>query len=280
VGTLTVAGEESGAKIAMALRTVQHPGYSAPGGGASRASSSRNGQLYSDNPDNPEPLTSIDHDLPDDFEFDIVAELSGPRRGLYSSKRSKTDDGVTQLSIYNLPLMVSYSCERIAPTIGGKTEPSIGTILACCLYYGLSRIASSRAYKTLVEIHSDLASLSPQIANAPKNRGKVSEVKNFLSMVSSAAPTLNDVRSERKNIWIPQWMMDGLLGVSQNLGMSNSVVSVMGILICLSRQAELLEEHRQEMERAAERFVSRIELRSSMSQAAMEWLRRDLDSYR
>lgn len=203
------------------------------------------------------PFRRPDHVL-DPREFDRF-NLAGRLRdvgGYYTG-------GEAYLSIVGFPDSLLTAIDKVRHRTGVK--PSRSAVIACCVEHG------TKVFNEDQDVHA-LASMQERFNNIDPEDGDAEEVVAGFFRSFSSEVAIPGGQQKRRNLRIPEDISRPLAGLAEKLGMTQSNLAVVLIMLTLSTQPEVNAQQRERMANIVIAFLRRVKLRARGTQALIEAL--------
>jgi len=199
-------------------------------------------------------------------DFDAIEELT-----LNAERYKAHGNERQQLSVYDIPSVVSYNLDRIQHRLNSTLKLSLHPIISCCISFGISQLYKNPHVRDLADFRDRF--LEDHIVNSGRD---VLEFYALLKVFKIAIPDdSGGLKSEKMNILLPEWLAQNLGGLAKKLGAPVSSLLIICTMLTLSVQPTTIEAHQRQLSQAIDTFLRRVEMRKRIAEVLLETLNGD-----
>jgi len=193
--------------------------------------------------------------------FDIFRELKLSSRDKYANP-----ERTSEISLYLVPSVIKASMIRIRELVDSPSKPSISITLSCCAANGIATLTKNPDIKELVSLRRQFAELG-NVDSA--------DFDEVLSWFDEFSVLLPESEKRQLNIYPPDWLKMAVSSLADSLGLSHGLLFLLSVMSTLVAQSNILDGHRDEMQKTVNKFLRRVALRAQIGPKILEIIDRD-----
>lgn len=189
--------------------------------------------------------------------FDVVHELA-------ENKHDYVGDN--WIALLSFPGFIRTCLDRIRVLV--EPRPGLSPTICCCIQGGIQVVSAHEDVLALLALKRSIDSISNDKAEAEDVDEICGWFRKFQLGVGDQAMT----GGARQNVQVTMGVKGKLFEMAGELGVSNSALALVLMMVTLSTQEDMLHQHRDYLNATVTKFYRRVRTRRRVAEALLETL--------